>query len=39
VDARVDDMVVNLILTAGRQVLDDGWSARLDVPGTEVGPE
>ena len=35
--ARVEDVAVNLVLTAGRQVLDDGWSSRLDVPRTDVG--
>jgi len=35
--ARVEDVAVNLVLTAGRQVLDDGWLARLDVPRTDVG--
>jgi len=35
--ARVEDVAVNLVLTAGRQVLDDGWSPRLDVPRTDVG--
>jgi len=30
--AQVEDVAVNLILTAGRQVHDDGWSSRLDVP-------
>jgi len=35
--ARVEDVAVNLVLTAGRQVLDDGWSSRLHVPRTDVG--
>ncbi len=35
--ARVKDVAVNLVLTAGRQVLDDGWSSRLHVPRTDVG--
>jgi len=35
--ARVEDVAVNLVLTAGRQVLDDGWSSRLSVPRTDVG--
>ena len=35
--ARVEDVAVNLVLIAGRQVLDDGWSSRLDVPRTDVG--
>ena len=35
--ARVEDVAVNLVLTAGRQVLDDGWSSRLDIPRTDVG--
>ena len=35
--ARVEDVAVNLVLAAGRQVLDDGWSSRLDIPRTDVG--
>ena len=35
--ARVEDVAVNLVLTAGRQVLDDGWSSRLSVPRTDAG--
>jgi hypothetical protein len=36
-NSRVEDVAVNLVLTAGRQGLDDGWSSRLDVPRTDVG--
>ena len=35
--ARVEDVAVNLVVTAGRQVLDDGWSSRLGVLRTDVG--
>jgi hypothetical protein len=35
--ARVEDVGVNLIVTAGQQVLDEGWSSRLGVPRTDVG--
>jgi len=35
--ARVEDVAVNLVVTAGRQVLDDGWSSRLGVVRTDVG--
>ena len=35
--ARVEDVGVNLIVTAGQQVLDDGWSSRLGVRRTDVG--
>src|SRR5262245_61183664 len=34
--ARVEDVGVNLIVMAGQQVLDEGWSSRL-VPRTDVG--
>ena len=30
--ARVEDVVVNLVVADGRQVLDDGWALRLKVP-------
>jgi hypothetical protein len=35
--ARVEEVAVNPILKTGRQVLDDGWMARLDVPRPDVG--
>ena len=35
--ARVEDVGVNLIVTAGQQVLDDGWPSRLGIPRTDVG--
>jgi len=35
--ARVEDVGVNLIVAAGQQVLDDGWSSRLGVARTDVG--
>lgn len=35
--ARVEDVGVNLIVTAGQQVLDEGWSSRLGVLRTDVG--
>jgi hypothetical protein len=35
--ARVEDVGVNLIVTAGQQVLDEGWSSRLGVSRTDVG--
>jgi hypothetical protein len=35
--ARVEDIGVNLIVTAGQQVLDEGWSSRLGVRRTDVG--
>jgi hypothetical protein len=35
--ARVEEVAVNPILTTGRQVLDDGWMARLDAPRPDVG--
>ncbi|MBI1847711.1 MAG: DinB family protein [Candidatus Rokubacteria bacterium] len=35
--ARVEDAAVNLVVTAGQQVLDDGWSPRLGVLRTDVG--
>jgi len=35
--ARVEDVGVNLIVTAGRQVLDEGWSSRLGIVRTDVG--
>jgi hypothetical protein len=35
--ARVEDVGVNLIVTAGQQVLDKGWSSRLGVPRADVG--
>jgi hypothetical protein len=35
--ARVEDVAVNLVVTAGQQVLDDGWSSRLGVLRPDVG--
>ena len=35
--ARVEDIGVNVIVTAGQQVLDEGWSSRLGVRRTDVG--
>jgi len=35
--ARVEDVGVNLIVTAGQQVLDEGWSSRLGIVRTDVG--
>ena len=35
--ARVEDVGINLIVAAGQQVLDDGWSSRLGVLRTDVG--
>jgi DinB superfamily len=35
--ARVEDVGVNLIVTAGQQVLDEGWFSRLGVLRTDVG--
>lgn len=35
--ARVEDVGVNVIVAAGRQVLDDGWSSRLGVARIDVG--
>jgi hypothetical protein len=35
--ARVEDVGVNLIVMAGQQVLDEGWSARLGFLRTDVG--
>jgi hypothetical protein len=35
--ARVEDFGVNVIVTAGQQVLDEGWFSRLGVLRTDVG--
>jgi hypothetical protein len=35
--ARVEDVVVNLVVADGRQVLDDGWALRLKVPSRHIG--
>jgi hypothetical protein len=35
--ARVEDVVVNLVVADGRQVLDDGWAVRLNVPYRHIG--
>ena len=35
--ARVEDAGVNLIVTAGRQVLDEAWSARFGILRTDAG--
>jgi hypothetical protein len=35
--ARVEDVAVNLVVAAGRQVLDDSWAARLAVDRRDVG--
>ena len=35
--ARVEDVGVNLVVTAGQQVLDKGWSSRLGVLRTDAG--
>ena len=35
--ARVEDVGVNLIVTAGRQVLDEDWSSRLGIRRTDAG--
>jgi DinB superfamily len=35
--ARVEDVAVNLVVTPGRQVLDDGWADRIGVRRADVG--
>jgi hypothetical protein len=35
--ARTEDASVNLVVSDGRQVLDDGWSRRMNVPGRTIG--
>jgi DinB superfamily len=35
--ARVEDVGVNLIVTSGQQVLDEGWSSRLGILQTDAG--
>lgn len=35
--ARVEDVGVNLIVTAGRKMLDEGWSSRLGIVRTDAG--
>src|SRR6185369_10577237 len=35
--ARVEDVVVNLVVADGRQVLDDDWARRLNVPYRHIG--
>src|SRR5437867_848132 len=35
--ARVEDVAVNLVVTDGRQVLDDDWIVRLNVPWRHIG--
>ena len=35
--ARVEDVGVNLVVTAGQQVFDDGWSSGLGVHRTDTG--
>jgi hypothetical protein len=35
--ARVEDVVVNLVVADGRQVLDDAWALRLNVPYRHIG--
>jgi hypothetical protein len=35
--ARTEDVAVNLVVTDGRQVLDDGWTTRLNVPRRDIG--
>jgi hypothetical protein len=35
--ARTEDVVVNLVVTAGRQVFDDGWARRLGVTRPDIG--
>jgi len=35
--ARTEDVVVNLVVTAGHQVFDDGWSKRLGIGRVDIG--
>jgi hypothetical protein len=35
--ARVEDVAVNLVVTAGRQIFDDSWAARLGIDRHDVG--
>lgn len=35
--ARVEDVVVNLLVTDGRQVLDEGWLPELKIPRRDIG--
>ena len=35
--ARVEDASVNLVVADGRQVLDDGWAERMNVPWRTIG--
>jgi hypothetical protein len=35
--ARTEDVVVNLVVTAGRQVFDEGWATRLGVARVDIG--
>jgi hypothetical protein len=35
--ARTEDVVVNLVVTAGQQVFDDGWARRLGVARRDIG--
>jgi hypothetical protein len=35
--ARVEDAAVNLVVVDGRQVLDDGWVRRMEVPWRHIG--
>src|SRR5262245_18024311 len=35
--ARVEDTSVNLVISDGRQVLDDGWERRMNIPCRTIG--
>ena len=35
--ARTEDVAVNLVVSAGSQVLDDAWARRMNVPGCDMG--
>jgi hypothetical protein len=35
--ARTEDVVVNLVVTAGRQVFDAGWRPRMDIERADIG--
>jgi hypothetical protein len=35
--ARTEDVAVNLVVTAGSQVLDDGWTRRMNTPVRHMG--
>ncbi|MBI4636314.1 MAG: DinB family protein [Candidatus Rokubacteria bacterium] len=35
--ARTEDVAVNLVIAAGRQVFDDGWAGRLGVARRDIG--